>query len=240
MAESLISQLAGPPAVPGMAPGGPQERRSAVAAPLATPNGPQPVLEAAKAHHSEVEFIPYNAVYDPQADTFLPWMWRRMQEDDLVDLYFPGQKETGFGTFVRLFSGDASVALITVPAKPGEVNPQWAEHVVGFISWTSSGLGASEVIIAGFIFFRPFWDKKITDAAGHGAFDYWFKNTKADSVLGVCPEKLVTAMRYNKRIGMKEIGRIPRGHLCKGEVCDAVLYCMTRQDWEAGQVAGGR
>src|SRR6266705_1895765 len=69
--------------------------------------------------HGAVHVIPYNATIDPQADAFLPWMWKRMQQDDLVDYYFPGQKDTGFATFVRLFSGDAQVALFTVddPAK---------------------------------------------------------------------------------------------------------------------------
>ena len=60
---------------------------------------------------SGVEVIPYNACLDPQADSFLPWLWKRMQDDDLVDYYFPGQRDTGFATFVRLFSGDAQVAL---------------------------------------------------------------------------------------------------------------------------------
>jgi RimJ/RimL family protein N-acetyltransferase len=231
--DSLIARLAGPPEPPASAVGSPQERTLRADGPPASSKGLQELKTAPSEPASPIEFIPYNAIYDPQADTFLPWMWRRMQDDDLVDLYFPGQKETGFGTFVRLFSGDANVALITIPAKPGETAPQWKDHVVGFVSWTVSVLGASEVIIAGFIYFRDFWDKRVTDAAGLGAFDFWFTKTGANIVLGVCPEKLATAMRYNKRIGMKDIGHIPAGHLYKGEPCDAVLYCMTRSDWEA-------
>jgi len=77
------------------------------------------VVEGSKVEQSgvlttAVRVVPYNALADPQADTFLAWMWKRMQEDDLFDYYFPGQKDTGFGAFVRLFSGDANVALIVI------------------------------------------------------------------------------------------------------------------------------
>jgi len=145
-----------------------------------------------------------------------------------VDYYFPGQRDTGFATFVRLFSGDAQVALFTVddPAK------QWDNTVAGFITWTPSRMGASEVIIAGFIFFRKFWDGRITTEAGRVAFDHWFKQTEAQVVLGVCPSEHFTAIRYNKRIGLHEIGRIPRAHVYKGKPCDAILYAITREEWK--------
>src|SRR5882724_2890924 len=110
--DDLIARLAGPPSPPeGTAKpsGSRQERRLPVEVTLGASKRSQSPVELPRA----IEFIPYNAIYDPQADSFLAWMWRRMQEDDLVELYFPGQKETGFATFVRLFSGDAQVALIT-------------------------------------------------------------------------------------------------------------------------------
>ena len=113
------------------------------------------VVEGSKVEQSgvlttEVRVVPYNALADPQADTFLPWMWKRMQEDDLVDYYFPGQKDTGFGAFVRLFSGDANVALFVIE-REGE---DWESRIPGFITWTASRMGVSDVLIAGFIFFR--------------------------------------------------------------------------------------
>jgi len=185
-----------------------------------------PVAQATT--HTQVNVIPYNAIYDPQADAFLPWMWKKMQADDLVDYYFPGQKDTGFATFVRLMSGDAEVALFTVD----DPEKQWENTIVGFITWSPSRMGASDVIIAGFIFFRKFWDHHTTDEAGRVAFEYWFKNTPAQIVLGVCPSLHATAMRYNKRIGLHEIGRIPLAHMYKGDPCDAILYAITREQWK--------
>jgi len=184
---------------------------------------PPPTLQA-----PEIGFVLYDARNDPQAPDFLPYIWRRMQKDDLVDYYFPGQKDTGYATFVRMMSGDANVALVTVP----DDSHQWDKTITGFISWTPLHLGAAEMIVAGFIFFREFWDHKTTDQAARGAFDLWFRNTSAENVIGVCPSDHIVALRYNRRIGLKEIGRIPNGHLFKGKVCDAVLVCITRAEWE--------
>jgi RimJ/RimL family protein N-acetyltransferase len=173
--------------------------------------------------------LPYNARFDEHADAFLPWMWKRMQEDDLVDYYFPGQKSTGFAAFVGLMSGGASVALVLHP----DETAKWEDRVLGFVSWTDAQMGASNMIIAGFIFFRKFWDVQTTGLAGEKVFKYWFTDTPAEIVLGVCPALHHTAMRYNKRVGLHEIGRIPLAHLFKGEVCDAVLFALRKDEWLA-------
>lgn len=178
-----------------------------------------------------VSVVPYNACLDPQADTFLPWVWKKMQDDDLVDYYFPGQKDTGFATFVRLFSGDAQVAIFKTEDKSSEF---WEARIPGFITWTESRMGASDMLIAGFIFFRKFWDHHTTDEAARAAFSYWFKTTDAKIVLGVCPALHHAAIRYNKRIGLHEIGRIPMAHIYQGKPCDAILFALTREEWTAG------
>ena len=191
------------------------------------------VVEGSKVEQSgvlttEVRVVPYNALADPQADTFLPWMWKRMQEDDLVDYYFPGQKDTGFGAFVRLFSGDANVALFVIE-REGE---DWESRIPGFITWTASRMGVSDVLIAGFIFFRKFWDHHTTDEAAHEAWKFWFAGSDVHAILGVCPSLHTAAIRYNKRVGLKEIGRISGAHLYKGTPCDALLFEMTRAQWK--------
>jgi RimJ/RimL family protein N-acetyltransferase len=100
-------------------------------------------------------------------------------------------------------------------------------------------MGMSNVVIAGFNFFREFWDHKTTDAAGVVAFNYWFTASEppVEVVLGSCPATHVVALRYNKRVGLKETGRIPLAHIFKGERCDAVLVAMTREEW---RIRGGK
>lgn len=180
-----------------------------------------------KTHQPAVRVIPYNSIYDPQADAFLPYMWKRMQKDDLVEYYFPGQRDTGFASFARLMSGDGNVALVVTDSD----SHQWDQTIAGFITWTSSRMGSADVAIAGFIFFREFWDHKTTDEAARVSFNYWFTDGGFQSVLGVCPALHSAAIMYNRRIGLREIGRIPEAHLFKGVPCDAVLYCLTRKEW---------
>jgi RimJ/RimL family protein N-acetyltransferase len=174
-----------------------------------------------------VRVIPYNSIYDPQSDAFLPYMWKRMQKDDLVDYYFPGQKDTGFASFARLMSGDGNVALVVTDSD----SRQWDQTIAGFITWTSSRMGSADIAIAGFIFFREFWDHKTTDEAARVSFDYWFGESGFQTVLGVCPSLHHAAIQYNRRIGLREIGRIPGAHLYKGVPCDAILYALTKEEW---------
>lgn len=193
---------------------------------------PQDAVVTSEAPTSGVTIIPYNACLDPQSATFLPWLWKKMQDDDLVDYYFPGQKDTGFATFVRLFSGDAKVAMFKTN---DESSMTWDDRLTGFITWSPSRMGASEVIIAGFIFFRKFWDHHTTDQAAREAFKHWFTTTEAQVVIGVCPSLHIAAIRYNKRIGLHEIGRIPKAHIYKDQPCDAILYAITREEWKGGR-----
>ena len=194
--------------------------------PLPVASSPSPTVPLHRADAAEVSVIPYDARFDPQADAFLSWMWKKMQDDDLVDYYFPGQKETGFATFARLMSGDAKVALLATAIDSN----QWEDRIAGFITWTPMQV-SGDVIIAGFIFFRKFWDQHVTDAAGAESFKYWFTETNTQVVLGVCPEPHKAAIRYNKRIGLKETGRIPQASTFKGEHCDAILYAITKDEW---------
>ena len=179
-----------------------------------------------------LRLVRYNALIDPQADSFLPWLWKRMQDDDLVDYYFPGQKDTGFATFVRLFSGDAQVAIFINDSIAGD---NWSERVIGFITWTPLAMGSVEMLIAGFIFFRDYWDHRTTDEAARAAWKLWFDGTQVHAVLGVCPSLHIAAMRYNKRVGLKEVGRLTGAHLFRTQPCDAVLFEMTRKQWEEGR-----
>ncbi|SRR5258706_6285514 len=190
-----------------------------------TPVTPVPVVKVLSSHG--VDIMPYNATHDPQSSSFLAWMWQRMQEDDLVDYYFPGQKETGFTTFVRMMSGDAQVGLVLNKCD----SDQWKDKVAGFITWTPLHLGTASIAVAGLIFFREFWDKRTTDEAGALALKYWFTETEVTHVLGVCPSLHVTIARYNKRMGLRETGRLTGAHIYKGEVCDAVLFEITKEEW---------
>ena len=174
-----------------------------------------------------VTVIQYNANLDPQADAFLSWLWQRMKKDELVDLYFPGQTETGFTSLVQMFAGSAQAALFDT----NNGSDQWDKRIPGFITWSIQQFGSAPVLIAGFIFFREFWDHKTTDDAGAAAFEHWFTKTKVEEVLGVCPAQHHAAIRYNKRVGLHERMRLKNCALFKGNPCDAIIFGISRDEW---------
>lgn len=211
MATSLLDTLAGTTSTTA--------ERTVTVTPLHQP-APAPAVRG-------VQVIPYDARVDPQADAFLAWMWRKMQADDLVDYYFPGQKDTGFATFVRMMSGDASCALVVLEND----SDQWEDRIAGFVTWTQMHMGMRNMIVGGFNIFRRFWDHHTPADGAKEAFRMWFKDMNIETVLGVCPSEHAVAMRFDKRIGMHEIGRIPGAHIFKGQPCDAVLYALGKDEW---------
>ena len=203
---------------------------------LAGASEPQEMVVTTTVHEpakstGEIEVIPYNACLDSLADRLLPWLWQKLQTDDLVDLYFPGQTQTGFATLVRMFSGDANVAMFKI-AKPA--SDTLDAMLPGFITWTPIPMGACSIISAGFVFFKQWWGHGLPDAAGAAAFKFWFtQEPRIDIVLGFCPALHRLAIAYNERIGLHEIGRIPKAHLFRGKPCDAIEFAITREEWEA-------
>lgn len=190
---------------------------------------PRPLADKGVADQVALEVIPYDARADALADRMLPWLWQQMQKDDLVDLYFPGQEQTGFATVVRMLSGDSNVGMFKLK-NPADDTIE--ATLPGFITWTTFPMGASRTIIAGFIFFKRWWGHGVPDEAARVAFNYWFNGSEPiDIVLGSCPSLHKLAIAYNERVGLREIGRIPEAHLYKGRKCDAILYAMTKREW---------
>lgn len=195
-----------------------------------------PVVKTASST-PRVSVIPYDARRDPEADAFLSWLWRRMKSDGLVDLYFPGQTETGYTSLVNMFSSDTGAALFKLDDTDSD---QWSERIPGFITWSIAQFGSAPVLIAGFIFFRDFWDGKTTSDAGAAAFDFWFTKTKAEEVLGLCPASHHVAIRYNKRVGLTERMRLSNCALFHGDPCDAIIFGISRSDWQRRSVPDGQ
>lgn len=213
MSTSLIETLAGLPQPPN-----------------AMATAEEPVATVLKPTAAGVYVLPYNAHDDNKSEQLLPWLWHKMQQDDLVDYYFPGQEQTGFASFVGLFSGvgGTHVALLTIDAE----SKQPEDTVIGFITWQPMAMGVVTALVIGCIFFRKFWDHAITDRAAVASLKFWF-DSGAEVLVGVCPALHRTIALYNRRIGLVETGRIPMAHIYKGKPCDAVLWCLTRKGWLA-------
>lgn len=175
-----------------------------------------------------VRCIPYNANFDKDADKLLPWLWKQISDDGLVELYFPGQKDLGFASFVKLLSGGEQVLLVTLC----DANNQ-PQEVIGFVSWGAVLFGQANAALAGFIFLRKYWNHHVSEEAGRETMRYWFDDLKLDVVLGGVAEHNRAANIYLHRLGWKRVGNIPLLHSYEGKQCANVLWYVSRDDYQA-------
>lgn len=201
---SLISQLAG---------------EAAIETPKPKPNH---AVEA-------VKVIPYDASTDPNAEVMLPWLWNRLKEDGLVDLYFPNNPAP-FVAFVRMMSGGLNVFLATTQDEEGNVG-----KLIGFLTWEHLNFGGAKTAMAGFIFLKEFWDAHISKAAAHALMTHLFENTEVEVAVGNVAEKNRLASLFLAGIGWQKVGKIPGMQQYNGERTNANLWCMTKEDFYRGQ-----
>lgn len=58
-----------------------------------------------------------------------------------------------------------------------------------------------------------------------------FTHEGLDVVFGTTPVKNPAAIRFVKKIGFREVGTAPRFVSWKGEPCDALISCVTKEEW---------
>jgi len=174
-----------------------------------------------------VRCIPYNANFDKDADKLLPWLWKQISDDGLVELYFPGQKDFGFASFVKLLSGGEQVLLVTLCD-----NDNQPQEVIGFVSWNNVAFLQANAAMAGFIFLRKYWDNHVSTEAGRETMRYWFDDLKLDVVLGCVAEHNRPALMYLHRLNWKRVGDIPLLHSYKGQQCANVLWYVTKDEYQ--------
>jgi hypothetical protein len=71
------------------------------------------------------------------------------------------------------------------------------------------------------------------------AFERWlWANTQAQTALGFTPECNRLAVRFARRHGLKECGRIPSGYQKGGVLCDLLVFSKTRPIDDTRQLSG--
>lgn len=186
-------------------------------------------VEAPESIDESVDVIPYNADFDPNSDKFLPYLWNRLKEDGLTEIYFPAEKDSGFAKFVKLLSGAEQVVLVLKRDDEKVIT-----NVIGFASWAPLPYGETNSILAGFIFLKEFWDRNHSVIAAKKIMDYWFNEGEIpgsgtiDLAVGFIAKANIPAQRFLSRIGWVRAGEIPDFHQHKGEKSDAVFWHITK------------
>lgn len=178
-----------------------------------------------------VDVVPYNANLDPEAGNFLLWLWQRLRDEKLIELYYPDNPDLSFAGFVKLFSCDTFVLLVLLKKADGEVM-----DTIGFSTLELMSFGHATAAHAGFIFLKEYHSQKISSQAAESIERYWFasQNPRLDVVIGIIAEKNVLARRFMQRIGWTHSGNIPYLHHFKGEQSDSSIWYLTREQFEKG------
>jgi RimJ/RimL family protein N-acetyltransferase len=203
---------------------------------------PEPPTKIDAGEGKWVDVIPYNANFDPNAHLFLPWFFRRLANDDLLSLYFPGDPDKAFAAFVSIMSSAVTQVLLVVlkvPAADSEKNPDGeVTDTVGFASWTPIQLGVTTVGNSGFIFLKEHWNRKTTEQAAERIMEWWFRKLQPslDMTVGFVAEDNTLAQRFMQRMGWTRMTpSLPHLQYYAGKQCDAALWFMTREQYESRQ-----
>jgi RimJ/RimL family protein N-acetyltransferase len=177
-----------------------------------------------------VEVYPYNAHNDPNASLYLPWLWKRLKDDGLIDLYFPNSADKSFATFAAMLSGGAQILIVALV----DDETGLATDTIGFASWTPMLLGLATVGNAGFIYLKDYWEQSITLAAGRRIEKMWFEDMpdKLDLAVGIIAKDNVLARRYLNRLGWRKCGELPGIQQYAGVQGDGEIWFTTRTQYE--------
>lgn len=210
---SLLEQLVETPKPPSTAPKHEEPR--------------PPRIELGDGDYVDVVF--YHGDGDPEADRALPYFWRKLMEDDLLQLYYPSDTDRSFCTFVKMVSSQITrVLFVVIKDAKGEV-----KDFMGLATWEPIQFGPSLLGHAGFIFLREYWQREITLAAGRRILSAWFDEfpQPLDIAVGIIAEDNVLANRFVQRLGWTRVGVLPGCQQYAGKPSDAVLWQVTRTAW---------
>lgn len=180
-----------------------------------------------------VDVIPYNAYFDDKCRHWLFWLYDKLREDDLLRLYYPNvdASDRSYPMFVRMMSSDTTQVLLVVlkDKKTEEV-----QGLVGIATYEKMQFGPSTLGHAGFIFIRQFWDHRTSLEAGQRIMRFWFEEMPQplDISVGIIAKTNILANRFVQRLGWVRVGELPDCQQYGGEPSDAVLWRVTRKQYE--------
>jgi len=88
-----------------------------------------------------------------------------------------------------------------------------------------------------FLFFKDYQKPMYSDLFAEMILEYWFEQAGIDTLIGLTPEPNRAALLFIRRVGFKEVARIPNYTTFNNEVVTGVTTMMTKDEYR--QLAGG-
>jgi RimJ/RimL family protein N-acetyltransferase len=188
----------------------------------------QHVATTPRAEGDHIDVVPYDGRADKDAAQALYFFWNKLREGGLLELYYPGQSEYSFTSFVRLMSGDVKVILFVIRDAQ-----EMVKDFVGLATWAPLDFGGTLVGNAGFLFLPAYWDRQTTIDATKRGMRYWFEEMQPQlsMAIGMNPAANLLVQRFLHRIGWTRVGQLPIPQSYAGKQSDMVLWYYTREQY---------
>lgn len=174
-----------------------------------------------------ITIIPYMVDNDPTGEIFLPGLWKRLHDEGIYELFFHDHADMNFGAFVKaLSSPDALLFMIAKTNADGSLEHMGIATLGQILDTKLTKRG-----VAGFLFFKKYWNHRDADDAGHKVLEYWFDKLGLDVIGGVTPKLNRPAIAYIHRLGFVSIGEIPHFCVLKDHESPAIVSYLTRELW---------
>ena len=161
-------------------------------------------------------------------------LYNRLRSEDLWSVVFHENTEMSLLEFMNFFShGNCSLQILSI------VNNDTVVDFAG-MAWLTDMAVCQNVLTrasGSFGFFKEYQKPMYTDQFSDMILEFWFEQMKIDTLIGMTPEPNRSALLYIKRIGFKEVARLPQYTTYKNEVVTGVVTMMTKDDYQ--QLAGG-
>lgn len=169
--------------------------------------------------------VPYHPEVGVYREDTLVHLYTRLKTDGLFDTVFHENPRLTLASFINLFTQQTTLLQIV-----GKVEDEAIGDIIG-LAWLSDVRKCDGMLtrgIASFVAFKEYQRPRYTDPAGDLVLDFWFEQLDIDVVVGMTPVANRAALRYIRRLGFLECGRIPGFTTLHGEPCDAVISYMSR------------
>jgi hypothetical protein len=178
-------------------------------------------------------YVLNKGIYEPD---ILVEVFNKLKSEDLYKIVFHDNTDMNLLDFMNFFS-HPSVSLQIIAVADGDS----ITDIAG-ISWLS-GLEKygenNQRAVGNFCAFRAYQTPAYTDMMAKFVMEYWFKCLGLDIIVGMTPASNVLAVRFIKRIGFRELFRIPNYSSLLGSRTDCVVTYMEKDQYLQLQVSGG-
>lgn len=159
-------------------------------------------------------------------------LYFRLKQEGLDKVVFHENPDISLLEFMNFFSGPKCFLQVLAIVKDEKL-----VDICG-MAWLSDMCpcgGKLTKAVGSFLFFNDYQKPAYTDPFRDIIFDYWFDVLKVDTLVGLTPSLNRAASIFVKRLGLKEICRIPQYTTYEGQRCDGIISWLSKEEYYASK-----